>query len=523
MNPAQNTLVNAMLDPDFYGHPVDRVELVETHISWVFLAGEFAYKLKKPVDFGFLDFSTLERRRHFCHEELRLNRRFAPQLYLEVVSIGGSADRPRLGDEPVLDYAVRMQRFPAEQQLDRMQAQGQLTADHLTRFASMLARVHQQALVAGQAQEFGSPEAIIEPILQNFAQLGPLLPPAMQSRLNDLEGWSRTAFSRLQDFMRQRKAEGFIREGHGDLHLGNMAWFNEEPLLFDCIEFNENLRWIDLVNEIAFLVMDLDDRGEERFGWLFLNRYLLETGDYPGMALLNFYRVYRAMVRAKVACLRLAQADLTAAERAEDQRLAQSYLDLAAGYTAVAHPLLIITHGLSGSGKTTFVNELAPYCGAICIHSDVERKRLHGLAATATSHSPVGGGIYNASAATATYQRLQELAESLLCAGFTTIVDATFIKRQARESMRLLAENRQIPMIILDFPMAEEELEQRIERRIRQAGQISEATRGVLQYQLAHEEPLSPEELKGVIRVLPDTSVDSIAAQLVQATTGTAS
>jgi predicted kinase len=219
-------------------------------------------------------------------------------------------------------------------------------------------------------------------------------------------------------------------------------------------------------------------------------------------------------VRAKVNALRLAQPDLTAEERAADQKLARSYLDLASGYTAAPRPRLIITHGLSGSGKTTFVNELAPRCGAICVHSDVERKRLHGLAATATSQSPVGGGIYTSSAATATYQRLLELADMLLCAGFTTIVDATFIKRQSRDMMRRLAAGRQVPMHILDFPLAVEELELRLEKRARQMDRISEASLEVLHYQRVHEEPLTPAELPEVTRVLPETSVDVIATQL---------
>lgn len=514
MNTAQSIKIRTLLEPGFYDHPVDRVDMIETHISWVFLAGDFAYKVKKPLNFGFLDFSSLARRRHFCHEELRLNRRFAPQLYLEVVGIGGSPEQPRLHGRPELEYAVKMKRFPARQQLDRMQAAGRLTADHMEYFADLMAQVHEQAPLAGQSQEFGSPDQIAAPISQNFSQLKPLLPAAMQPRLNELEQWSQVACQRLRPILQQRRQQGFIRECHGDVHLANMAWFQDEPLLFDCIEFNESLRWIDLINDIAFLVMDLDDRGEQGLGWQFLNRYLQHTGDYHGMALLDFYKIYRAMVRAKVAALRLSQDDLSPAERAEDQRLVRSYLDLAAGYTAGSRPHLIITHGLSGSGKTTFVNQLVAHCGALSLQSDLERKRLHKLPATASSQSPVGGGIYSDQASTAAYQRLQLLADGLLRVGVSVIIDATFIKRQMRAMMRQLAEKHRIPLLILDFPLAEKELERRIEQRARTTDQASEATRQVLHYQLKQAEPLGHDELKDVIQIGPATNVEQVAAQV---------
>ena len=514
MHKAQNALVKRMLTPSFYDHPVTEVELVETHISWIFLAGDFAYKLKKPVNFGFLDFSTLEKRQYFCQEELRLNKRFAPQLYLEIVRIGGEPASPKLNGEPAIDYVVKMRRFPQRRQLDRMLAAGELSIDHIERFAEKIAQIHRHAPVTETNSKFGSPQLIIEPILQNFVQIRRFLPDTgMVQQVDMLESWSRAAHAKLRKTFLQRQSEGFIRECHGDVHLANMAWFDGAPLLFDRIEFNENLRWIDPINDVAFLAMDLEDRGEAALNWRFLNRYLRETGDYPGMVLLNFYKVYRALVRAKVACLRLSQADLDEKEKSTDLHLAHSYLELATGYIAPHTPRLIICHGLSGSGKTTFVNELAPLCGAISLHSDIERKRLHGLAATAASHSPVDGGIYSATATEDTYKRLLGLAEMLLGAGFNTIVDATFIKRQPREAMSRLAEKLKIPLYILDFPLSAEELQQRIIERTRQPGQISEANHAVLEFQQTHEEPLSSDELKNVVRVLPGTRAETIAAQ----------
>lgn len=506
------SLVEALHNPACYDHPVERVELVETHISWVFLAGDFAYKLKKPVDFGFLDFSTLAKRRHFCHEEVRLNRRFAPQLYLDVIRIGGTADTPQLGGCPAFDYLVKMRRFPRQAELDLMLQQQRLTPYQMGQFADYLARIHQQLPIARQPSRFGSPAAICAPMLENFTQLRPLLATsAAEKQLNELESWSQTAFESLRPLLEQRKQQGHIRECHGDVHLANMAWLDERPVLFDCIEFNENFRWIDVLNDIAFLLMDLDDRGAAHLGWHFLNRYLQQTGDYRGLALLNFYKLYRALVRAKVIYLRLAQAGLSDTDREVEIGLAQSYLDLATGYSRPQPPVLLITHGFSGSGKTHFINQFAPQYAAVCIHSDIERKRLYGLNATAGSGSAVDAGIYTEPASQKTYQRLEELATIILKSGFSVIVDATFLKQQQRRRMQQLAIGLDSALIILDFPLEPDELIRRVEQRRRLPEQISEATVAVLQNQLKQAQPLTPQEQQKTIIVHPDSTPAAVA------------
>lgn len=511
-------IVKAMLDADFYPHPVDQVQQMETHASRVFLAGDFAYKLKKTVDFGFLDFSTREKRRYFCQEELRLNRRFAPQLYLEVVDIGGPSEALRLGGLPVRDHAVKMRRFPAHQQLDRLHATGGLTVEQMDQFAVRVACCHRLAAAASPDDVYGTPGAVIAPVQENFDQLRPLLPDDLSGRLADLQTWSLQTFQELQPLLQRRKRQGCIRECHGDLHLGNMVWFEDQPLLFDCIEFNTNLRWIDPINDIAFLIMDLEDRGEQPLGWRFLNGYLQESGDYAGLALLNFYKVYRAMVRAKVVSLRLAQGGHPASARARDQALVRSYLDLAASYTISARPQLILTHGFSGSGKTTFARQIAPLCGLVSLHSDIERKRLHGLSAHDDSDSQVGAGLYGEAATTGTYRRLLALAETLLRAGFSVLVDATFSKRQQRAAMDRLAQKQGVPLKILDFQCPPQKLRQRIEARLEQPGRISEATPDVLNYQLAHAEPLTPDEREMAWPVLAETMPEAVAAQLCRPT-----
>lgn len=459
-------------------------ELVETHISWVLLAGTDAWKIKKPVDFGFLDFSTVEKRRFCCEEELRLNRRLAPQLYLEVVPITLDGSQPRLGGSgPVLDWAVHMRRFAATEQLDAMLAAGRLEPCHIDAAALCIAAFHAGLAGIGGDSPLGSAEAIHAPARQNFVQVrAGLSEPADLARLAQLEAWSEAEFARLEDVFAQRRADGFVRECHGDLHLGNLAWHEGAVLPFDCIEFNENLRWVDVQSEIAFLAMDLHDRHRPDLAWRFLNAYLEHSGDYAGLALFRYYQVYRALVRAKVAIL------------GGNLAGCREYLDLAHTFIAPPTPLLAITHGLSGSGKSTLAGQLGEELGAIRLRSDVERKRLAGLAARQSSGSPLGGGIYSGDWHRRTYRHLEELAQTIVSAGYRVIVDAAFLKQAERENFMALAESWGATGLILDIQAPAELLRERIEARRQAGSDASEATLAVLEKQLEDDEPLSEKE-----------------------------
>ena len=292
--------------------------------------------------------------------------------------------------------------------------------------------------------------------------------------------------------MATRKQNGFVRECHGDLHLGNLAWVNDKLLVFDCIEFNPELRWIDIQSEIAFFYMDLLQRGHADWAWLFLNLWLEQTGDYEGLALLRYYAVYRAMVRAKVAAIRTSQ--LAGAERDAAMKEVRVLLDLALRLTDSMTVRLDITHGLSGSGKTTVTRNLMQKPGAIRVRSDVERKRMAGLAALAKSGSGVGKKLYATDATRQTYGRLAELAGSLLDANWPVIVDATFLARWQRDLLREVAKTRNIEFSILDFPVPVETLKERIVQRAKAGGDASEADLAVLQHQLDTEEPLEVDE-----------------------------
>jgi len=515
----QRELVQALLQPEMFSHPVDTISLIETHISWVILTGDYVYKLKKPVNFGFLDFSTLEKRHFFCQEELRLNRCFAPDLYLEVVTISGSVERPVLpGTGTPLEYAVRMRQFPQSGLLSNMAQRHELRPAHIDEIAATIAAIHGRVEVAAVESVFGLPEDIHGWIMENFDHIRPALDAEPQrAQVQRLAVWCQQAFEQLRPVLEMRRATGFVRECHGDLHLGNLTQVEGRITPFDCIEFNAQLRWIDVISEAAFLVMDLQDRGYPELGWRFLNGYLQHTGDYAGIRLLRYYLVYRALVRAKVAILRCGQA--TAAEVQQAARAEyQAYMDLATSYVAHVAPALLITHGVSGSGKSWYATRLAERLGAIQLRSDVERKRMHGYRADAITGSGVQSGIYTQAASEQTYARLAELALEVLAGGYTAIVDATFLKEAQRSRFRELAAAHGVPFVLLHFEADRDTLLRRVGMRQAAGTDPSEAGVEVLESQLASQQPLSTAEQAGLITVdsTAGLSVDDLLGSLAQ-------
>lgn len=499
-NGALPPLLCALLsDAACYDHPVGKLELIETHISWVVLTGPFVYKIRKPVNLGFLDFSTLERRRQDCLEELRLNRRLAADYYLEVVGISGSPAAPRVnGAGEALEYAVKMRQFAADATLDREAERGALSAAQMDALAARLAHFHQhECAVAADDSPWGEPEMVAEPVAENFRSLAASLGDGPESgALVGLRLWCEAEHARLASLMRQRKRRGRVRECHGDLHLANLAWADGRLVIFDCLEFSPALRWIDVISEVAFCYMDLLHRNLDGLAARFLNAWLEATGDYEGVALLRYYAVYRALVRAKVAGLRAAQG--CAASRAE---LAEC-LHLAARLTQAGTPRLLITHGLSGSGKTTLSQCWLERYGLIRLRSDIERKRLAGLDARARGGEAIG--LYSETATRQTFSHLARLAEGLLAAGWPVIVDAAFLQRRERDQFRELAGRLGAGFWILDIRAGEATLRARVSRRAALDNDASDAGLRVLEQQLASASPLEADELPQVIAVATD-------------------
>jgi len=499
----QSRLVAALRDPRCFDHPVASVEHLETHISHVLLAGEYAYKIKKPVDLGFLDFSTLEKRRYFCTEELRLNGRLAAHIYLDVVPITGSPEQPSVGGsgEPI-EYAVKMRRFPQSALLSRRR----MDAETIDAIARIAAAFHGRIPAAPADSGFGSPNAVLEPMLEDFVQIRRVLQESDElERLAALEVWTRVHHASLLPLLAERKAQGHIRECHGDMHLGNIALLDGQILIFDGIEFNAALRWIDTLSEIAFLMMDLQHRGEASLARRLVDNYLQLSGDYSGLGVLSLYLVYRAMVRAEVSAIRMGQADPGSAERSEALEEHRSYLRLAEAFACSRRPVVVITCGVSGSGKSSLTQPLLEGLPAVRIRSDIERKRRFGLAGSARSSSDGEEGIYSAKATRATYERLLRLAEQILAAGESVIVDATFLKQAQREPFRRLAEERGLPFLILETEAPEALLRARIQARYEAGRDPSEADLQVLAAQLKAREPLRPDERRLALRF--DTSL----------------
>jgi aminoglycoside phosphotransferase family enzyme/predicted kinase len=476
----------------------------------VFLTGEYAYKIKKPVNFGFLDFSTLAQRKHCCEEEVRLNQRLAPDIYLDVVALYGPADHPQVGGEgEPIEYAVRMRQFDTRQGYDALLARGELALSHMEQTAQVLAAFHAAAAVAPQDLPYGSPAAVLEPVRENFAQIRPLLEqqlsdPSVLAEFARVQQWSLAQAETLAPAIAARKQGGHVRECHGDLHLRNIIYWQDRVVPFDCIEFNPNLRWIDVVSELAFLLMDLDDHRRPDLARCLLNTYLELSGDYDGLQLLPFYQVYRAMVRAKVASLRLAQQQPGEAGPAAAEMAA--YIDLAATYTQRGRGRLVITHGLSGSGKTWLTQRLLERTDVIRLRSDVERKRLFGLAALERGGAAEQQGIYRPQASEATYRHLLAIADRLVCWGYTVVVDAAFLQAGQRALFADFAAGAGIPFRILHCEADPEVQRQRVRRRSERADDASDADLAILDYQLEQQEPLGAEERRYTIVV--DTTAE---------------
>ncbi|MCA9472924.1 MAG: AAA family ATPase [Nitrospirales bacterium] len=497
------TLIQALQNPSLYDHEVQNFQVLETHISWILLTGPYAYKIKKPVNVGFLDFSTLDQRRFFCEEELRLNQRLAPEFYVELVTITGAPQSPRLNNTgESIEYAVKMRQFPQEALLSRRIQRGQVSKSHIDELAATIAEFHAHVAVVDPASAFGTSDLIRQTILENFEHL----PRAMsglisREEVERLKRWTECEHSRHLDDFRERKKKGFVRECHGDLHLGNIALVDEQLVIFDCIEFSERFRWIDVISEVAFVVMDLIDRDAPRLGWRLLNHYLELTGDYEGINTFRYYLTYRAMVRAKVTGIRLAQQEPEDSEYAALEEELTQYLALATSFTKPPHPVLLITHGLSGSGKTTVSQTLLESLGAIRIRSDIERQRLFGVSPEERTHAGKSPFIYSKDSTEATYDRLEKLARQVLRSGFSVIVDATFLKRTHREAFRQFANDLGVPFCILDIHASEATLRVRIEKRLQEGRDASEADISVLEGQLSHDEPFSPTERPHVLTI----------------------
>jgi aminoglycoside phosphotransferase family enzyme/predicted kinase len=501
------------MEPGAYPHPVEHVRLIETHVSWVLLAGELAYKIKRPVQYPFVDMRTEAQRHFFCREELRLNRRFAPELYLEVVPIARIGGGVRVGGSgEVIEHAVCMRRFDTREELDCLLAEARVEPRELAQFGEQLARIHERLAPIDASERYGTFESVSTSLLENVSQVvsisaraglmidGQTLRQLMHERLHE-----------MRTLIDARHAAGRVRECHGDLHCRNVVRSGGRLVAFDALEFEPAFRWIDIAEEIAFLCMDLHRRGGVAHANAFLNGYLSESGDYEALRLLRMYAAHRALVRAKVAGLEAqsAASDTGPANHSEQHASDhQAYLDCARDLLASRQPDLILMSGLSGSGKTWLAQRLAGRLDAIHVRSDVERKRLAGLAAQESSRSGLGQGLYGPGANERTYERLARCASDILRGGFRAIVDATFQRRADRALFGRVAANLGLRVVLIRCHAPAEVLRSRILDRARRGNDASEADLAVLDRQQASYEAIDSAEGLEVIEA--DTTREAV-------------
>ncbi|MBI4777168.1 MAG: AAA family ATPase [Deltaproteobacteria bacterium] len=417
----------ALLDPNAYPHGPETVEMAETHISWVFLAGDFVYKVKKPVDFGFLDFTDLAKRRRFCEEEVRLNRRLAPDLYLGVVGITRENGELRVeGTGDPIEYAVKMKRMPRERMMDRLLEQGKVDETTIRRICELLVDFYDMADTGGEIDRYGKIESIRFNTDENFMQTEEYVGVALSERRFDTIRAFANRFYEDTELFESRIRKNRIRDCHGDLHSGNIC-IPGEVIIYDCIEFNERFRYSDVTADIAFLSMDLDFRGRRDLSELFVHEFALKSGDLESLLLMDFYKCYRAYVRGKILCFAFDQAESGIERQARALETAKKYFALAESYTGEAPPpRVIVMFGLIATGKTTLAEALGARLGAPVISSDPVRKNLVGLAPSSRQFEAFGQGIYDRETTDALYRKMVQDAEKLLAQGQTVILDASF-------------------------------------------------------------------------------------------------
>ncbi len=462
-------LIDAMKKTDFYPHHPAEVEFIQTHISYVFIAGNFVYKVKKHLQFDFLDFTTLKKRKFYCEEELRLNKRLASDTYLDVVAISEDAQgNLTLGEEiKIIDYAVRMKKLPADRMLKTLLFRGLADENIIDKVAGKIASFHQEARTGSHIDEMGKITNIRHNHEENFAEVLKYINVTIpEYQYKFIQEYVNKFLAEKETLFEKRVADHKIRDCHGDLHLDHIC-INSEITIFDCIEFNERFRLGDVAQDVAFLTMDIDFNGYPLHAENFVQSYIRYSGDTDMLTLLNFYRCYYAYVRGKVTSFRLSQREISHNERLEIMKTAKRYFDLAYAYaTRLDKPVLILTTGLMGSGKSNQAKIIAERLGAELICTDVLRKETFEIKSAERRYEDFGQGIYSAEISRMIYQKVFDMAQEKLKRGKAVIIDGSFKKHEERQRAMELAKGLGIRFYILYCVCPDEITKKRLERRV---------------------------------------------------------
>jgi aminoglycoside phosphotransferase family enzyme/predicted kinase len=494
--------IRAMLRREAFPHPADDLQVHETHISWVILAGPYAYKMKKHVNFGFLDFSSLEQRRADCEAEVRLNRRLCPDVYRGVVNVVERDGTYRIGGlGHVVEPAVWMRRLPEEGMLPHLLARDAVDAVLVRRIARLLARFHAQAATGAGVDEWGTIAAVRANWEENFAQSTPYIGRTISTAFQGhIAAFVAEALTMQASLFVERVASGRIRDGHGDLHSANICVEGRRLHLFDCLEFSQRYRCADVAAEVAFLAMDLDRYGRADLAAAFIDAYVDASGDRQLLDLLPFYRSYRAWVRGKVLSLGLDDPALAPDARAEMKRQARRYFDLAWSHAGgIAHPLLIVSMGMPATGKTTLAHALATRLGLVHLSSDRVRKELAGVAPTARHTGAYNTGIYRPQMTSRTYATLHRRAGRWLRHGQSVVLDASYGNPAERVAAQRLARRTGVPLVVFVCEADEATIRQRLAARASDAAAVSDAR--LTNWPALRDAFSDPDELRDAVRL----------------------
>jgi len=496
-------LVQALLLPKAYADTPRQIELVQTQMSFVFLTDNYVYKVKKPVNLGYLDYTTLEKRYFFCQKEIELNRRLCTDVYLGVVPITrDKGDFLMEGRGEALEYAVKMRRLPQAAMMDVLLAANQVSPAMITSLAQKLTEFHQKAETNETISTFGDLPTIIQNTEENFTQtkryIGTII---SQDAYQRIKVYTDSFIQQNTPLFHKRISSGRIRDCHGDLHAAHIC-FTNGVCIYDCIEFNDRFRYCDVASEIAFLAMDLDHHGRADLSRLFVNSYVEQSGDTELLELLNFYKCYRAYVRGKVESFKYDDPYITKAERKQSFEFASSYFDLASSYTS-SKPRLFITTGLVGTGKTVLAQALAKRLGLVVISSDITRKKLAGIPLTEHRFEEFDSGIYSAEFSRKTYDKMFTEAKNVLNEKDSVILDASFIKTEERLKAKQLAEETNADFFVIECTLDKDLVRQRLAQRLEE-GSVSDGRWEIFDQQQKQYEPVT--EVPPTNHTIVDTS-----------------
>jgi uncharacterized protein len=472
----QLKLLENLKDPSLYGNKIKKVKILQTHISYVVLTGKYAYKIKKPVNYGFLDFSNIEKRKYYCEEELRLNRRLCPEIYIDIVTINENNGILQInGDGKIIDYAVKMKEFPQKSIMTNLLDQEKIDEEVIDKICDILTDFYKNSEHSDDIDTYGTIKTIKKNTDENFTQTHSIINITIKKEIFDFIKFNTNDFlQKKKDILRKRIKQGYICDCHGDLHSGNIVISKDKVLIFDCIEFNKRFRFSDVASDIAFLAMDLDYLGFPYLSSYFIKRYIEKSNDIGILNLLNFYKCYRAYVRGKVIGFRLDDEKIDDDEKQKIKYSAKKYFDLAYYYSKLfsrslkdCKPILFITSGLTGTGKTTVAKKISVDYNAQLISTDSIRKELEGIDKFERHHDAYNTGLYSPEKMLLTYNKIFEKADGFLKKGKNVVLDATFKNEDLRNKAKDIAIKNKINFQILYCTCPEDLVKKYLDNRVK--------------------------------------------------------